>query len=149
MEEYTDNTLITEVLLNFDQILRFTTLDLWKQHKDKTRQTTAGFNLNAKMKALKTINATEATALAIAKAAENAKVLQQRRRLTRLSCHSLETLNRCWSAKDAFKHEISAILIAGDDELKKQCREKNIRIFGGAAMKHKYACALLKSRIEE
>ena len=72
MEEYTDNTLITEVLLNFDQILRFTTLDLWKQHKDKTRQTTAGFNLNAKMKALKTINATEATALEIAKAAENA-----------------------------------------------------------------------------
>jgi len=76
MEEYTDNTLITEVLLNFDQILRFTTLDLWKQHKDKTRQTTAGFNLNAKMKALKTINATEATALAIAKAAENAKTSQ-------------------------------------------------------------------------
>jgi len=53
------------------------------------------------------------------------------------------------SALDAFKHEIGAILIAGDDELKKQCREKNIRIFGGAAMKHKYACALLKSRIEE
>jgi hypothetical protein len=32
MEEYTDNTFVTKILLNFDQILRFTTFDLWNQH---------------------------------------------------------------------------------------------------------------------
>lgn len=53
------------------------------------------------------------------------------------------------SALDEFKHEIGAILNAGDDELKKQCRDKKIRIFGGAAMKHKYACAVLKGLIEK
>ncbi len=32
MKEYTDNTFVTKILLNFDQILRFTTFDLWNQH---------------------------------------------------------------------------------------------------------------------
>jgi hypothetical protein len=53
------------------------------------------------------------------------------------------------SALDNFKHEIGAILNAGNDDLKKQCHVKEVRIFGGAAMKHKYACALLKSCIED
>jgi hypothetical protein len=53
------------------------------------------------------------------------------------------------SALDDFKRAIGAILNAGDDELKKQCCVEKVRIFGGAAMKHKYACALLKSCIED
>jgi hypothetical protein len=76
MEDYTDNTFLAEVMLNFDQILCFTTFDLWNQHKDRARKTAAGINLNSKMKAMKTINATESTALAIAKAAENANANQ-------------------------------------------------------------------------
>ncbi len=52
------------------------------------------------------------------------------------------------AALDELKKEISTILNSGDEELKKQCRDK-VRIFGGAAMKHKYACALLKGRIEK
>ncbi len=48
-----------------------------------------------------------------------------------------------------FKKEIYTILSAGDEELKKQCRVEKVRIFGGAAMKHKYACALLKGRVEK
>jgi hypothetical protein len=75
MEDYTDNTFLAEVMLNFDQILCFTTFDLWNQHKDRARKTAAGINLNSKMKAMKTINATESTALAIAKAAENANAI--------------------------------------------------------------------------
>jgi hypothetical protein len=58
MEEYTDNTLLTEILLNFNQNLCFTAFDLWNQHKDKARKTAAGINLSAKMKAMKTVNAT-------------------------------------------------------------------------------------------
>ncbi len=72
MEEYTDNTFVTKVWLSLHQILWFTTFDLWNQHKDRAKKTAAGLKLNSKMKALKTVNATESTALAIAKAAENA-----------------------------------------------------------------------------
>ncbi len=53
------------------------------------------------------------------------------------------------AALDEFKKEILTILNAGDEQLKKQCRDEKVRIFGGAAMKHKYACALLKGRVEK
>lgn len=47
-----------------------------------------------------------------------------------------------------FKREILAILDADNKELKKRCHDQNVRIFGGAAMKHKYACALLENYID-
>jgi hypothetical protein len=53
------------------------------------------------------------------------------------------------AALNEFKNEIRAILDADNEELKKRCHDEEIRIFGGAAMKHKYACALLKNYIEK
>jgi uncharacterized protein YukE len=53
------------------------------------------------------------------------------------------------AALDELKKEISTILISGDEEIKKQCRDEKVRIFEGVPMKHKYACALLKGHIEK
>jgi len=69
MEEITDNAFITEILLNFDQIFKFTTTRLWNHHQEKAKQTTAAMKMKAKMKSLEITNATLATAQAIAKAA--------------------------------------------------------------------------------
>jgi hypothetical protein len=52
-------------------------------------------------------------------------------------------------ALNEVRNEIRAILDADNEELKKRCHDEEIRIFGGAAMKHKYACALLKNDIEK
>lgn len=49
------------------------------------------------------------------------------------------------AALDTLNKFISNILDADDTELKKLCHEKNIRIYGRAATKHKYACALLEN----
>jgi ribosomal protein L31E len=49
------------------------------------------------------------------------------------------------AALDALNKFISTILNADDTKLKLLCREKNIRIYGKAATKHKYACALLEN----
>jgi predicted metallo-beta-lactamase superfamily hydrolase len=48
-----------------------------------------------------------------------------------------------------FKNEIRAILDADNKELKKRCHDQNVRIFGGAAMKQKYAYALLENYINK
>jgi hypothetical protein len=69
MEEFTDNAFITEILLNFDQIFKFTTTRLWNHHQEKAKQTTAAMKMKAKMKSLGITNATLVTAQAIAKAA--------------------------------------------------------------------------------
>ncbi len=59
------------------------------------------------------------------------------------------------SARDAekalveFKIIISSILNLEETELKKLCQDKKIRIYGKAAMKHKYACALLEHCVAE
>jgi hypothetical protein len=71
-----DNFLLFETLTSFSQILQSTTSGIWKSYKDMTKKATAGINLSSKMKTLESLNATEATALAIAKATENAEAFQ-------------------------------------------------------------------------
>lgn len=71
MNDDLQNIIIKEVLLNFDQILRFTTVFIWAHHVHQTKQITAANNLTQKIKRLEFTNASEATALAIAKATEN------------------------------------------------------------------------------
>ncbi len=63
-------TFISETLINFDQILRATTIDLWQFHTEKARQNSAATNLKSKMAAIAIQSATESTALAIARATE-------------------------------------------------------------------------------
>jgi hypothetical protein len=62
------NIAIREIFLNFDQILRFSTINLLLHYQEKDKQTTAAFNLESKMMALESANASELTAMAIAKA---------------------------------------------------------------------------------
>ena len=65
------HTFVTEMLLQFNQILQMTTIDIWKSHNHKTTQETAANKLKAKMAALETTNATKATAQAIQNAFSN------------------------------------------------------------------------------
>jgi hypothetical protein len=71
MEEHIDSFFITEIFLNFDQILKVSTLGAWHLHSEQTKQTIAAANMKSKLKSLQTISASTATALAITKATKN------------------------------------------------------------------------------
>jgi hypothetical protein len=71
MNKHTDFAFVTEILLNFNQILKLTTIGIWQQHKETARQTTAAIKLKAKMKSMEILNATTSTAQAIAKATDS------------------------------------------------------------------------------
>lgn len=71
MNDELQNTIIKEVLINFNQILKITTINIWSHHQQQIKQTTAANNLKYKMKALESASALEATALAYAKATAN------------------------------------------------------------------------------
>jgi hypothetical protein len=66
-----DYTFTTEILRNFDQILKHTTIGIWQHHKETSKQITAAINLKAKMKSMEILDATTATAQAIAKATDS------------------------------------------------------------------------------
>ena len=68
MDEYEDNVFITEILLNFDQIIKLTTIGTWNHHQEKAKHTMAALKMKAKMKSLEVANASLSTAQAIAKA---------------------------------------------------------------------------------
>jgi hypothetical protein len=70
MNDDLQNTVIRETLFNFNQILTLTTIYIWEHHSEATKQNTAALNLKSKMRMLETINASEATALALTKATE-------------------------------------------------------------------------------
>jgi hypothetical protein len=90
MNDDLHNTFVKETLLNFDQIIRFTTIYVWEHHKNLARQDTAGNNLKIKMKSAATNAATEATAFAIAKATSNIQIEQDISLSTSLRLSNLE-----------------------------------------------------------
>jgi hypothetical protein len=72
MDTPLDSTFTLEILINFDQILKTTTLEIWQKHTEKTKKKTiAAINMKSRMQSHATINATTATAMAIAKATNN------------------------------------------------------------------------------
>ncbi len=71
MESPLDSTFISEILINFDQIIKATTLELWQRHTENTKKTIAAINMKSRMQSHATIKATTATAMAIAKATSN------------------------------------------------------------------------------
>jgi hypothetical protein len=77
MGDELQNIVIKEILLNFDQIIRLTTSSLWSYHKTKMKQNAASNNLKLKMLENKTISASEATAFALTKATEHAKMVNK------------------------------------------------------------------------
>ncbi|MFN9979460.1 MAG: hypothetical protein ACK53Y_06080, partial [bacterium] len=68
MNEFDNYAFITEILLNFDQIIKITTIGIWNQHQEKMKQATAAMKMKAKMKSLEITSATLATAQAISRA---------------------------------------------------------------------------------
>ena len=71
MEEQMDSFFLTEIFLNFDQILKVSTLGAWHLHSEQNKQALAAASMKSKLKSLQTISASNATALAILKATEN------------------------------------------------------------------------------
>jgi hypothetical protein len=71
METPLNSTFTSEILINFDQIIKTTTLEIWQRHTENTKKTIAAINMKSRMQSHATINATTATAMAIAKATNN------------------------------------------------------------------------------
>jgi hypothetical protein len=61
---------LSETLINFDQILRITTIDLWEIQREKSKQISAAITLKSRMDAFKMIDITASTASTIARATE-------------------------------------------------------------------------------
>jgi hypothetical protein len=57
--------------MNFNQIVRITTIDIWHYNKERTGQSKAAQNLKFKMKSLDTLAVTTATASALSNATES------------------------------------------------------------------------------
>jgi len=68
LNEEVDYLFVTETLINFNQILRHTTIMLWLHHEEKSRQMAAALKFKTKMKSIELMDASTATAQAIAKA---------------------------------------------------------------------------------
>ncbi len=81
---------LSETLISFDQILKMTTIHVWDFQKEKNKHTMAAQNLRAKMSSLQMINATEATAHAIAKATENINITNTKDLTSNLRLSNLE-----------------------------------------------------------
>jgi hypothetical protein len=97
MEEHIDSFFITEIFLNFDQILKVSTLGAWHLHSEQNKQALAAANMKSKLKSLQTISASHATALAITKATETFNNQQSLNANTNLRISNLE--------RDSARHE--------------------------------------------
>jgi hypothetical protein len=71
MENLIDKFFLSKTLLNFDQILKISTLGTWHHQKEQAKQALAAANMKSKLKSPQMVIASTATALAIAKATEN------------------------------------------------------------------------------
>jgi hypothetical protein len=85
-----DESIISETLISFDQIIRTTTIDLWKFQQERNKKHTAAQNLKAKMKAAATVSATTATAQALIKATENINMANATQQYSNLRISNLE-----------------------------------------------------------
>ena len=81
---------LSETLISFDQILKITTIDTWLFQKERNKQTTAAQNLKAKMASIRTTQATEITAQAIARATESLDLMKSKDLSTNLRISNLE-----------------------------------------------------------
>jgi hypothetical protein len=81
---------LSETLISFDQILKITTIETWLFQKERNKQTTAAQNLKAKMASIRTTQATETTAQAIARATESLDLMKSKDLSTNLRISNLE-----------------------------------------------------------
>jgi len=61
---------LSETLINFDQILRIMTINLWEVQREKSKQISAAITLKSRMDAFKVLDVTASTASAITRATE-------------------------------------------------------------------------------
>jgi hypothetical protein len=90
MEHYSSSFFLTEIFLNFDQILKVSTLGAWHLHLEHTKQALAAAKMKSKLKSLQTISASTATAIAITKAPEKFDYQQSLDIKTNLRISNLE-----------------------------------------------------------
>jgi hypothetical protein len=85
---------LCETLTCFDEILKNTTVNLWTLQKQDDKETNAAQNLKLQMQSLETINATSATALAIAKATEHDALANSQQLSSNLRISNLEKITK-------------------------------------------------------
>ena len=90
MNDNLQHDFIYESLIQFDQIIKIATIDVWSFYKNKSKQIHAGDSLKAKMAAFETIDATSNTLQAIAKATKNFNDSQNQNLETKLRLSNLE-----------------------------------------------------------
>jgi hypothetical protein len=110
---------ISETLINFDQILRITTIDLWEIQQEKSKQLSATETLKTRMAAFKTIDITAKTASAIAKATEAHSESQASSLQTSLQLANLE---KTTCKQEQRVNEFSKVLQKNDYKTKKNKR---------------------------
>jgi len=81
---------VSEVLMNINQIIRISTIDIWYLSKEKVCQTTAAKNLKLKMISMDTSIVTAATALTISKSTDSINMAQSTDLKTNLRLSNLE-----------------------------------------------------------
>jgi hypothetical protein len=114
---------ISETLINFDQTLRITTIDLWETQKEKSKQLSAAETLKARMAAFETIDITARTASAIAKATDAHSGLQVSSLQTNLRLANLEKATR---KQDQKVNEFAKALQKNNYKIKKNKRQATI-----------------------
>jgi hypothetical protein len=92
MNDVFQNTFVKETLLNFNQILKISTIRIWTTYDSTVKQNIAASNLTSKIKAMETITASEATAEAITKASQNIEKTQSANLATSIRLANLEKL---------------------------------------------------------
>jgi hypothetical protein len=90
---------LSETLINFDQILRITTINLWEVQREKSKHISAAITLKSRMDAFKTIDVTASTASAIARATEAYSKSQASSLQTSLRLSNLEKASRIQTQK--------------------------------------------------
>jgi hypothetical protein len=92
MDDNAQHDFILETLLQFDQILKITTIELWQAYTYKVKQLNAANNLKAKMTPLQVIEASAATAEAIARATSLVDENHEQDLQTKLRLSNLEKI---------------------------------------------------------
>jgi hypothetical protein len=108
---------LCETLTCFDEILKNTTVNLWLLQIQDDKQINAAQNLKLQMQSLETINATSATALAIAKATEHEALTNSQQLSSNLRISNLEKITK--------KHEQKTNELY--KELKTKRTQKNLK----------------------
>jgi hypothetical protein len=108
MDEYDDNVFITEMLLNFDQIIKLTTIGTWNHHQEKAKHTMAALKMKAKMKSLEVANASLSTAQAIAKASSALELNQIQNTNNNLRLAILKSLQKQEQKSNEIVNELKA-----------------------------------------